>query len=78
MIQGNTWFFTRIAVDAEGIYNAVTSTINYDSEGGEPFREDSGTYEGAQSGSVLVIFNDNYGGTYTHVVLGEAIVRHTE
>jgi hypothetical protein len=78
VIPGNTWFYTRIAVDAEGVYTAVTSTLDYDSGSGQPFKEDSGTYAGAHNGSVVLIFNDNYGGTATHVILGEAIIRHTE
>ena len=39
--------------------------------------EDLGTYEGARNGSIVLIFNDIYGGTYTHMVLGEAIVPRT-
>lgn len=28
VVPGKTWFYTRIVVDAEGVYTAVTSTID--------------------------------------------------
>lgn len=70
-------FYTRIVVDVEGICTAVMSTIDEDTGASQPFMEDLGTYEGARNGSIVLIFNDIYGGTYTHVVLGEAIVPRT-
>ena len=50
-------------MDTEGVYTAVTSTIDYGTGAGQPFKEDSGTYEGTQNGSIVLIFKDNYGGT---------------
>ena len=77
VIPGKTWLYTRIVVDVEGAHTAVTSKIDYGTEESHAFKEDSGTYGDAQNGSIVLIFNDNYGGAYTHVVLGEAINRHT-
>ncbi|MCD6358806.1 MAG: hypothetical protein J7L90_02485 [Dehalococcoidia bacterium] len=72
VITEDVWYYTRIAVNADSTYTAVTSTGDYDTEGGSPIYTGSGTYENADNGNIVVVFNDNYGGTETYVVVGEA------
>jgi hypothetical protein len=68
----DTWYYTRIVVNAGGQYSAVTATGNYDDNGGTVIFDGEGEYENANNGSIVVIFQDNYGGTATYNMVGEA------
>jgi len=73
VINENTWYYTRFTVNADGTYTTATSTGNYDINGGALLYESTDYFENADSGSILVLFNDNYGGTETNVLVGEVV-----
>lgn len=73
VIDVDTWYYTRIVVNPDSQYTAVTATDGYDDVGGSIIYEGTGEYENAHNGSIVVIFNDNYGGTETYIVVGEVI-----
>ncbi|MEE8473619.1 MAG: hypothetical protein V3S82_10670 [Dehalococcoidia bacterium] len=73
VITDDTWYYTSITVDAEGNYTAVTATGNYDIEGGTIANSGTGAWENADNGKIVVIFQDNYGGTETFVEVGGVI-----
>jgi hypothetical protein len=73
VILPDIWHYTRINVAADGTYTSITATDDYDDAGGSVISETSGEYENADNGNILVIFNDNYGGTDTFIIVGEAI-----
>lgn len=68
----DTWHYTRIVVNADRQYTAVTATGNYDDLGGNVIFEGEGEYNQANNGNLVVIFQDNYGGTDAYIVVGEA------
>jgi hypothetical protein len=72
VISEDTWYYTRINVNPDDSYTTVTATGNYDTGGGTSVYDDTGTYQNAGNGKIVVIFNDNYGGTETYLVVGEA------
>jgi hypothetical protein len=67
----DTWYYSRIVVNADGKYTTATATGDYDDNGGSVVFEGEGEYENANNGSILVIFQDNYGGTDAYNVVGE-------
>ncbi|MFC1941938.1 hypothetical protein ACFLWU_01825 [Chloroflexota bacterium] len=71
VIDVDTWYYTRIKVNPDNSYNAVTATGDYDSSGGTSIYTGTGTYQNANNGKIVVIFQDNYGGTETYQVVGE-------
>ncbi|MFC1957399.1 hypothetical protein ACFLX0_01075 [Chloroflexota bacterium] len=73
VIDVDTWYYTRIVVNPDSQYTAVTATGGYDDAGGSIIYEGTGEYENAHNGNIAVIFNDNYGGTETYIIVGEVI-----
>lgn len=73
VIDVDTWYYTRITVHPDHEYVAVTATGNYDDDGGNVIYNGGGEYDNANNGNIVVIFQDNYGGTETYVVVSEVI-----
>lgn len=74
VIDVDTWFYTHILVQEDSLYTTVTATENYDDQGGMVFDSGDGEYTNADNGNVVVIFQDNYGGTEAYVVVSEVII----
>lgn len=71
VLDHNVRYFTRIKVNADGSYEAVTATGDFDTGGGKVIHTKTGQYENANEGSIVIGFNDNYGGTETYVLVEE-------
>jgi hypothetical protein len=73
VIDVDTWYYTRIVVQPDRQYTAVTAAGNYDDDGGSVIYSGDGEYNHAHNGNIVVIFQDNYGGTETCIMVGEVI-----
>lgn len=73
VIDVDTWYYTHITVTPDSQFTAITTKNGYDDGGGEIVYEGTGEYENAENGSIVVVFQDNYGGLDTYVVVGEVI-----
>lgn len=71
LITEDEWYYSRIKVNADGSYTAVTSKDNYDDNGGTALYSDTGNFDNANKGTIVVILQDNYGGTEAYLVVGE-------
>ncbi len=77
VVEDNTWYFTRISISADRTARAVTSTGNYDDQGGTVFYSFSfdvseEDWSRLSCAGISATFVDNYGGTQSSVTIGEA------
>lgn len=73
----NAWHFVRIRIEPDRSYAVVLSRGDYDTNGGAPILSYAGTLDDvawahAAVGQLVANFGDNYGGTSTQIIVGEA------
>ena len=84
VIADDTWYYTRLDVSLSRQVTAVTATAGFDDRGGTLFYSHAYTlsqdeWERLAAGSLVVHFNDNYGGTGTWLEVASAeIVAKTD
>jgi hypothetical protein len=76
LISDDTWYYTRFKVNPDKTYEAVTSTNDYDTNGGTIVKTYTKTisdtqWEVIEKTYIQTVFGDNYGGTGAYMVIGE-------
>jgi len=75
-IYDDTWYYTRIKINADKTYTAVMSTVDYDINGGVVVKSKSETLSSKplayiEKANIGVSFNDNYAGTSAYMIVAE-------
>ncbi|MBF0144960.1 MAG: hypothetical protein HQL84_00400 [Magnetococcales bacterium] len=76
VISDDTDYYTRITINSDNSWQIVTSTANYDTNGGTVLKTESGTVSGSNvpyisNGAISFSMWDNYGGTATFNLISE-------
>jgi len=74
-VNDNVWLFSRFEIDNDGNYNVVTSTSNFDDQGGRRIKSNSGNFPGAKNAVITGIFNDQYRGTRASITIGDVRIK---
>ncbi|MEK8016257.1 MAG: BACON domain-containing protein, partial [Candidatus Parabeggiatoa sp.] len=75
LISDKTWYYTKITVNRDSSYTAITAQDDYDINGGFVIHSQFGTFNGAQDGYVAIYLADNDAGQLAYLTLGEVKIK---
>jgi stress response protein SCP2 len=75
LISDKTWYYTKITVNRDSTYTAITAQDDYDINGGFVIHSQFGTFNGAQAGYVAIYLADNDAGQSASLTLGEVKIK---
>jgi len=75
LISDKTWYYTKITVNRDSTYTAITAQDDYDFNGGFVIHSQFGTFNGAQEGYVAIYLADNDTGQLAYLTLGEVKIK---
>ncbi|MGK5093334.1 hypothetical protein WDW89_15155 [Deltaproteobacteria bacterium TL4] len=80
VITENTFYYTHFKINSNKTYSAVTSTSNYDSNGGTIIYSNTNTltetdWDSIKNGLIGVSIWDNYAGSATYMIVSEVLIK---